>query len=155
MHDMPHGKRHKGDAVWHVVHAAAVARGPLSPLPDETPYWRWLPLDRPSQLLSYAARVLGNNVLGYWRYLGGYLAPSHFVGPTLAAALALAALTGGVRAWRAHTALVATVAAVLSTVPLWPYPQPCLLLPLLPFAGLLAASTLQPAVRGGPVTLRP
>ena len=141
-------------AVWHVVHAAAVARGPLSPLPDETPYWRWLPLDRPSQLLSYAARVLGNNVLGYWRYLGGYLAPSHFVGPTLAAALALAALTGGVRAWRAHTALVATVAAVLATVLLWPYAQARLLLPILPFAGLLAASTLQPAVTGGSVTLR-
>src|SRR3989442_1547654 len=141
-------------AVWHVVHAAAVARGPLSPLPDETPYWRWLPLDRPSQLLSYAARVLGNNVLGYWRYLSGYLAQSHFVGPTLAAALALAAFTGGVRAWRAHTALVATVAAVLATVLLWPYAQARLLLPILPFAGLLVASTLQPAVTGGSVTLR-
>src|SRR2546422_921107 len=73
-------------AVWHVVHAAAVARGPLSPLPDETPYWRWLPLDQPSQLLPYAARGLGNNGLGYLRYLSGYLAQSHFVGPTLAAA---------------------------------------------------------------------
>src|SRR2546425_12737517 len=141
-------------AVWHVVHAAAVARGPLSPLPDETPYWRWLPLDQPSQLLSYAARVLGNNGLGYLRYLSGYLAQSHFVGPTLAVALAVAALAGGVRAWRAHAALVATVAAVLATVLLWPYAQARLLLPILPFAGLLAASTLQPAVTGGAVTLR-
>src|SRR5437667_337445 len=71
-------------AVWYFVHAAAVARGPLAPLPDETPYWRWLPLDRPSQLLSYAARGLGINGLGYMRYLSGYLAPSHVVGPTLA-----------------------------------------------------------------------
>src|SRR5207253_567301 len=77
-------------AVWYFVHAAAVARGPLAPLPDETPYWRWLPLDRPSQLLSYAARGLGINGLGYMRYLSGYLAPSHVVGPTLAAALAVA-----------------------------------------------------------------
>src|SRR5207253_582436 len=72
----------------------------------------------------------------------------------LCAAGALAALTGGVRAWRAHTALVATVAAVLATVLLWPYAQARLLLPILPFAGLLAASTLQPAVTGGSVTLR-
>src|SRR3989442_156459 len=141
-------------AVWHVGHAAAVARGPLSPLPDETPYWRWLPLDQPSQLLSYAARGLGNNGLGYLRYLSGYLAQSHVVGPTLAAALAVAALAGGVRAWRAHTALVVTVAAVLATVLLWPYAQGRLVLPILPFAGLLAASTLQLAVRGGSVTLR-
>ena len=141
-------------AVWHFVHAAAVARGPLAPLPDETPYWRWLPLDRPSQLLSYAARGLGINGLGYMRYLSGYLAPSHVVGPTLAAALALAALAGGVRARRAHAALVVTVAAVLATVLLWPYAQGRLLLPILPFAGLLAASTLQLAVGGGSVTVR-
>jgi len=141
-------------AVWYFVHAAAVARGPLAPLPDETPYWRWLPLDRPSQLLSYAARGLGINGLGYMRYLSGYLAPSHVVGPTLAAALALAALAGGVRARRAHAALVVTVAAVLATVLLWPYAQGRLLLPILPFAGLLAASTLQLAVGGGSVTVR-
>src|SRR5256712_942074 len=141
-------------AVWHVVHAAVIARGPLSPLPDETPYWRWLPLDRPAQLLSYSARVLGNNGLGYLRYLSGYLAHSHFVGPTLAAAFAVAALAGGARAWRAHTALVATVAAVLATVLLWPYAQGRLLLPILPFAGLLAASTLQLGVTRGSVMSR-
>ena len=141
-------------AVWHVVHAAVIARGPLSPLPDETPYWRWLPLDRPAQLLSYSARVLGNNSLGYLRYLSGYLARSHFVGPTLAAAFAVAALAGGARAWRAHTALVATVAAVLATVLLWPYAQGRLLLPILPFAGLLAASTLQLGVTRGSVMSR-
>src|SRR3989442_6712411 len=141
-------------AVWYFVHAAAVARGPLAPLPDETPYWRWLPLDRPSQLLSYAARGLGINGLGYMRYLSGYLAPSHVVGPTLAAALALAALAGGVRAPLAHAAPVVTVAAVLAAVLLWPYAQGRLLLPILPFAGLLAASTLQLAVGGGSVALR-
>jgi len=141
-------------AVWQVVHAAVVARGPLSPLPDETSYWRWLPLERPSELLSYAARVPGNNLLGYWRYLSGYLSQGHFAGLTLASALALAALTGGVRAWRAHTALVATVAAVLATVLLWPYAQGRLLLPILPFAGLLAAGPLQLAVTRGSVMLR-
>src|SRR5881296_1097332 len=141
-------------AVWYFVHAAAVARGPLAPLPDETPYWRWLPLDRPSQLLSYAARGLGINGLRYMRYLSGYLAPSHVVGPTLAAALALAALAGGVRARRAHAALVVTVVAVLATVLLWPYAQGRLLLPILPFAGLLAASTLQLAVVALTVAVR-
>src|SRR3989442_4045887 len=74
-------------AVWPIVHAAVIARGPLSPLPDETPYWRWLPLDRPAQLLPYSSPVLGNNGLGYLRCLTGYLARSDFVGPTLAAAL--------------------------------------------------------------------
>src|SRR2546430_16829653 len=88
------------------------------------------------------------------RYLSGYLAPSHVVGPTLAAALALAALAGGVRARRAHAALVVTVAAVLATVLLWPYAQGRLLLRILPFGGLLAASTLQLAVGGGSVTVR-
>src|SRR3989442_2166346 len=141
-------------AVWHVVHAAAVARGPLSPLPDETPYWRWLPLDRPSQLLSYAARVLGNNVLGYWRYLSGYLAQSHFVGPTLAAALALAALTGGALASRAHAGPVATCPAWLHTALPWPYATARLPLPILPFSGLLAPSPPQPAVTGGPLPFR-
>src|SRR2546422_10742118 len=98
-------------AVWHVVHAAVIARGPLSPLPDETPYWRWLPLDRPAQLLSYSARVLGNNSLGYLRYLSGYLARSHFVGPTLAAALAVAAPAGGAPPRAPPTAAAATGAA--------------------------------------------
>src|SRR2546425_610188 len=102
----------------------------------------------------HATLGLGINGLGYMRYLSGYLAPSHVVGPTLAAALALAALAGGVRARRAHAALVVTVAAVLATVLLWPYAQGRLLLPILPFAGLLAASTLQLAIGGGSVTVR-
>ena len=71
-----------------------------------------------------------------------------------AAAFAVAALAGGARAWRAHTALVATVAAVLATVLLWPYAQGRLLLPILPFAGLLAASTLQLGVTRGSVMSR-
>src|SRR2546422_840400 len=60
----------------------------------------------------------------------------------------------GARAWGAHTALVATVAAVLATVLLWPYAQGRLLLPILPFAGLLAASTLQLGVTRGSVMSR-
>src|SRR5437667_94304 len=82
------------------------------------------------------------------------LAPSSVGGRRGAAALALAALAGGVRARRAHAALVVTVVAVLATVLLWPYAQGRLLLPILPFAGLLAASTLQLAVGGGSVAVR-
>src|SRR2546425_11347460 len=96
-------------AVWHVVHAAVIARGALSPPPDETPHLRWPPPDPPAPPPSLSARVLGNNGLGYLRYLSGYLAQSDFVGPTLAAAFAGAALAGGARAWRAHTALVAKI----------------------------------------------
>src|SRR5207247_2748510 len=58
------------------------------------------------------------------------------------------------RARRSHSALAVTVAAVLATVLLWPYAQGRLLLPILPFAGLLAASTLQLAVGRGSVALR-
>src|SRR3989442_930609 len=54
----------------------------------------------------------------------------------------------------APRALVATVAAVLAPVLLWPYAQGRLLLPILPFAGLLAASTLQLSVTRGSVMSR-
>src|SRR5438309_2297542 len=112
-----------------------------------------IPLSEPYFVCGWATALL----LTYRMADAGPGAARPALAATLGLVLALTALfrTAGVVLLAAGlVALVVTVAAVLATVLLWPYAQGRLLLPILPFAGLLAASTLQLAVGGRSVTWR-
>lgn len=140
-------------ALWAVLRAAWTAHLPHSSDPDDLGYWSWLGVDGPLALLGYASRTMALNGAEYVVKLASYLFPSGAIGIALVAAAAFAAGLACVRLWREHTALVLTTLGAGALTLLWPFAQGRLLLPLLPFLGLLVASTLDDTVRRLPARL--
>jgi len=134
-------------AAWAMLRAAWVARGPVSSVPDDLGYWHWLGVDGPVALAAYAGRTIATNALEYVPKLAGYLLSSQPIGVGLVGLGAIAVAVACVRLWRAHPALVATTLSASALTLLWPYAQGRLLLPLLPFLGLLAAAAVSVGIR--------
>ncbi|HEY6207502.1 MAG TPA: hypothetical protein VIW28_00455 [Gemmatimonadales bacterium] len=135
---------------WDTVHAAWIARGPVSSSPEELSYVRWLGVNGPMALLSYPAKTIAANGVEYVPKLASYLFSSQVVGVGIVGIAILAAGLACVRLWRSHTDLVLTVIAACALTLLWPFAQGRLLLPLLPFLGLLVATTVDAGVRHSP-----
>lgn len=139
---------------WSVIHARALAVGPVSSSPDEVSYWTWVPLAQPAQWPAYLARTLWANARAYLLELSGSLAGPAPLGHALVLAGCGAAVFGAVRTWRAAPALVLTTAGSLLLVLIWPFAQSRLILPALPFAGLLAAAAIQVTATRVPIRYR-
>jgi hypothetical protein len=135
---------------WGVVHGRLIAEGPLSSSPDEVSYWTLIPFGS-AQLPGYLVHVLWNNARVYLLELSGTLAGPVVVGHMLVLAWLAAVSVGGIWSWRRAPAIALTVAASLAVVLAWPFAQDRLLLPVIPFAGLLAAF----AIDGGTKRLAP
>src|SRR5207247_5587214 len=88
------------------------------------------------------------------RKLSDYLFPIESVGIVVVLAVAAAVAAARVRMWRSHTALVLTTLAAAALTLVWPFAQGRLLLPLLPFLGLLVASSVEAGVRRTPARVR-
>ncbi|MGH7528999.1 MAG: hypothetical protein ACREMN_01310, partial [Gemmatimonadales bacterium] len=129
-------------AVWQLLKAAWVAQGTVSTLPDNLGYWTWLGVDGPIALAGYAGTTLVRNAVEYVPKLGSYLFSSLALGVVLVCLACVAVALACVWYWRAHSALVLTTLAATALTLLWPFAQGRLLLPLLPFLGLLAAAAL-------------
>ena len=130
-------------AAWGMLRAAWIARGPVSSVPDDLGYWRWLGVDGPLALAGYAGRTMATNAVEYVPKLASYLFSSQPIGVGIVGIASVAVALTCVRLWRAHTALVVTTLAASALTLLWPFAQGRLLLPLLPFLGLLAAGAAQ------------
>jgi len=139
--------------VWGVLHARLVAEGPLSASPDEVPYWSLIPFG-PTQLPAYLLRAVWNNGSAYFSELSAVLGGPVVVGDLLVLAALVAAAVGAAWSWRRAPAVSWTAAASLATVLAWPFAQDRLLLPVLPFAGLLAAVAIDEGAKRLPARLR-
>ena len=140
--------------LWEALRAHWLARGPVSSQPDDLSYWRWLGVNGPLALAEYAGRTAFRNGVEYVRKLADYLFPIESVGIVVVLAAAAAAAAACVRMWRSHTALVLTTLASAALTLVWPFAQGRLLLPLLPFLGLLVASSVEVGVRRTPARVR-
>lgn len=127
---------------WATLRATWVARGPVSSVPDDLGYWRWLGVDGPFALAGLAGRTIFTNAVEYVPKLASYLFSSQPVGIGIVGLASVAVAVACAKLWREHTALVATTLSASALTLLWPYAQGRLLLPLLPFLGLLAAATV-------------
>jgi hypothetical protein len=135
-------------SAWWAIHHALIAHGSVSSLPDDLPYSKWLGLGgAPMALASYGLHAFLPHSLAYAAMLASFLWPSKTVGTIIVVAAAFLAAVGCVRLRRTHTPLVLTVVFSTAFVVLWPYGQDRLLLPLLPFFGLLVASTVERGAR--------
>ncbi len=134
-------------ATWAMLRASWVARAPVSSGPDELGYWRWLGVDGPLALVGYAGRTMVTNAVEYVPKLASYLFSIQLIGVGVVGIAMLAVALACVRLWRGHTALVVTTLAASALTLLWPFAQGRLLLPLLPFLGLLAAAAADLGIR--------
>ncbi|MBI2072171.1 MAG: hypothetical protein HYT81_03880 [Gemmatimonadetes bacterium] len=134
-------------AAWAAWHGRMVAGGPSSSQPEELSYLGWLSLDRPSQLPSFAAAALRVTWPVYWHQFALYLTDVKALGVALLAFLSALAAAGSGVLGRPHLGLTLTVAATAAVVLVWPWPQDRLVLPMLPFAGLLTAAGVHAALR--------
>jgi hypothetical protein len=134
-------------AAWAGLRAAWIAAGPVASAPDDLGYWQWLGANGPVALAGYAARTLAANAVEYVIELSRYLVSMQAVGVVMVGAAIVAAAVACVRLRRTHTALVLTVLCVTALTLSWPFAQARLFLPLLPFVGLLVASSVDSGVR--------
>jgi hypothetical protein len=134
-------------AAWAGLRAVWITAGPVASVPDDRGYWQWLGADGPVALAWYTARTMGANAVEYVLELARYLVSNQAVGIIMVCAGIFAAAVACIRLWRTHTALVLTVLCVTALTLSWPFAQSRLFLPLLPFIGLLVASSVDSGVR--------
>ena len=128
--------------LWEALQAYWMSRGPVSSQPDDLSYVRWLGVKTPVAFAASAAQAGAANIVEYVRKLAGYLFASQVVGIAVVLTAALAAGAACFRLRRSHTTLVLTTLFAIALTLTWPYAQGRLLLPLLPFLGLLVATTV-------------
>lgn len=135
---------------WAALRAWWIARGPVSLLPDDLGYWEWLGANGPAAAVGGAARAIASNALGYMNLLANWLLPIHWLGVAVVIVAALTTTVAGVLRWRVQSVLGLSVLSTAALTLLWPYMQGRLVLPILPFAGLLLAGAVDRTVRGRP-----
>ena len=139
---------------WQALQHYWSARGPLSSQPDDLSYGRWLGVTGPVALIGYAVRTVAANVVVYVHRMAAYLFSSQPIGIVVVLAAVVAVAVACARLRWSHTMLVLTTLSVTALTLMWPFTQGRLLLPLLPFLGLLAAGTVDVAARRVPARLR-
>src|SRR5439155_451096 len=115
---------------------------------------RWLGVTGPVALIGYAVRTIAANVVLYVHRMTAYLFSNQPIGVVVVLAAVVAVAVACARLRWSQTALVLTTLCVTALTLMWPFTQGRLLLPLLPFLGLLAASTVDVAARRAPARFR-
>lgn len=128
--------------VWHFYHAALVAEGPLSHLPDEVSYGAWA-ASGPLVAKSIVGGVI-SNIDTYLDLIGRYLTGVPMLGGVIAALLFCAMIVASIALVRRQPLLGVSTFCALGIVILWPFAQDRLLLPVMPFGGLAVAVWLGP-----------
>jgi hypothetical protein len=140
--------------LWETLQASWMTREPVSRQLDDLSYWRWLGVNRPLAFVGHAAPVVAANGVEYVGLLASQLFSNQWFGVVVVLAVAGAVAVACVRLWRSHTALVASTLSATALTLVWPFVQDRLVLPLLPFLGLLAATTVETGARRAPARLK-
>jgi hypothetical protein len=140
---------------WGVWHGAMMARGPVSPLPDQSSYLAWIPMGGVAELTRFAVSMTATSVPLYWSnaadVLVGWSSPKTL---TLAAVILLAGFAGTALLARRFPAMALSLVLTLGVVAIWPYVQDRFLTPVLPVLGVAAAFAVQRAIALGPSVAR-
>ena len=129
--------------LWSFYHAALVARGPRSGLPDDGAYTTWFGDGGGLASLVGSVRF---NLVSYVSQIGPDLSGIAFIGSLLAALLIGAMVLGSLGVLRRQPVLGISALGGLGIVLVWPFAQDRLLLSVLPFTGLAFAAWLAPVV---------
>lgn len=125
---------------WQLVLSALREGATLSSLPDESGYLAFVAPGGPLDAVVGLLKTIAANAWLYFVVIAAYLHGVKIVGGVLAVATLLLGAVAGVRLGRARQLLPLTVLASGALLLVWPAVQDRLLIPLLPFAGLLAAA---------------
>ncbi len=140
---------------WSVWHGAMMARGPLSPLPDQGGYLAWIPTSSVGAFGRFAASMARVSIPLYWSNTADVI-----VGWTSAKTLALAAafiatgVVGVVMLTRRFPALAVSLVAMAGVLVIWPYVQDRFLTPVLPVLGIAAAFAVERMLDRAPRAMR-
>ena len=127
---------------WQLLLAAMREGATISTLPDESGYLAFLPPGGPVDVVVGLAKTVAANAWLYFVVIAAYLHGVKLVGGVLAVAVLLLGVVAGVRLGRERQLLPLGVLASGALLLVWPAVQDRLLIPLMPFAGLLAAVAL-------------
>jgi Dolichyl-phosphate-mannose-protein mannosyltransferase len=130
---------------WRFYHAALMAHGPHSGLPDDGAYTTWL--GGGSSILGSIVDTVRFNLASYVGQIGPYLSGVAFLGSILGVLLIVAMTLGPLGVVRRQPILGISSLGGLAIVIVWPFAQDRLLLSVLPFTGLALAVWLSPFVR--------
>lgn len=141
--------------VWSVWHGVMMARGPLSPLPDQRGYLAWIPMGGAGEFARFAGRMIRISVPLYWSgaadVLVGWVSSKTLL---LAGGLLLAGLVGTLMLARIHPAMAASIGAALGVLAIWPYVQDRFLTPVLPVLGVAGAFAVERTLARSPRLVR-
>jgi hypothetical protein len=139
--------------IWQLYHSALVVRGPVSSLPDESPYLRWVQGGGAGELAALIGGIPVN--LGFYlSHFGAYFSSVGPLGWGLALLILGGTVIGAVFAIRREPLLALSALGGAAVVAVWPWVQDRLLLPVLPFLGLAAAASLAPLLPRWPPAVR-
>jgi hypothetical protein len=132
-----------------------MARGPLSPLPDQQSYAAWIPTNSLGAFMRFAGEMARTSVPLYWANAGEILVGwSSAKTLLLAAVFLLAGLGGAVLLAREFPALTASLIATLGVIVVWPYVQDRFLTPLVPVLGVAGGVACDRILTRAPVVMR-
>ena len=132
---------------WQWVHARWVAAGPLPTAADEVSYFAWTGIDSVGSAIRTVMGAAALNAANYVVIFSQYFGDVVVGGFLIVIALAVLAVGGALRRFRSDPGLVLGTAAAAAFTAAWPFTQDRLVLPLLPFAGMLAATEVARLLR--------
>jgi hypothetical protein len=127
--------------VWRIWHGWMLRMGPGTTQPDEMPYGTWFPSGSIIEQIRYFVAVMGFNAKEYARILPDHLSRPVVLGWIVLALLLGQAVVAAARRPRVVSPLALTLLAQVALLAVWPFAQDRFYVPLLPMAGLLAASS--------------
>jgi hypothetical protein len=129
---------------WAAWHGAMMARGPLSPLPDQNSYFSWIPIGGLADFTRFVVAMTKSSVPVYWwnaaEVLVGWRSAKTLA---LAGAMVLAGLVGVALLTRRFPAMSLSLVLTLGVLAIWPYVQDRFLTTVLPVLGVAAAYAVQ------------
>jgi hypothetical protein len=140
---------------WRVWHGAMMARGPLSPLPDQGGYLAWIPTSSAGAFGRFAASMARESIPLYWSntadVIVGWTSPKTLA---LSAAVIATGIVGVAMVARRFPALAASLIAMAGVLAIWPYVQDRFLTPVLPVLGIAGAFAVERMLDGAPRLVR-
>jgi hypothetical protein len=129
---------------WAAWHGTMMAKGPLSPLPDQNSYITWIPMGGVAEFTRLAVAMMKTSVPLYWSnaadVLVGWTSPKTLA---LAGAILLAGFVGIALLAQRFPAMSLSLVLTLGVLAIWPYVQDRFLTPVLPVLGVAAAFAVQ------------